>query len=189
MNQSLWIPYPSCPVGVQFDSVRERHSHQLLMRHDSDVLEMVQSIEGAGDEAWPDSPVFQQVEPCELGEGRQGIVAVGLGGTSHWSMAIDGDLAVGLKFDVACRVSESPSFLGSSYRMRQPINTINDSRVEWNSSVNSGGRVDLELLQGSLTVTENNRRLVILADPVATGFPATIRWGYRLFFVGNLASA
>ena len=160
-----------------------------MIRHDADVREIAQSIEGSGDDAWPDSPVFQQVEPCELGGGRQGIVAVGLGGTSHWSLAIDGDLAAGLKFDVACRVSESPKFLGSSYRMPLPMETVNDSRVEWDCQFVPGGRVALEVLQGKLAVSENHQRLMILADPVATGFPVTIRWAYRLFFVENLSSA
>lgn len=183
MNQSLWTTHQSWPVGVQFDPVLDRCNHRLLLRNGEDVSVIAESIEGLDHESWPCSPVLQQVEPCPLSDDRQGVVAVGLGGTSHWSMAVEGDCRDGLIFDVACRVSEQPTFLGSTYRSQHKIETKGDSFVELVFKPLAGRRIGFEVLQGRLKTSPDDGRLAVVADLAAESFPTTVRWRYRVFLV------
>jgi hypothetical protein len=75
----------------------------------------IESLEGKPDEAWPPSPPFQQLHVEDRPTGRV-VLLVGMAGRTHWSAAVE--VAADRRrilFDVAARVHEGPTRLGSEY--------------------------------------------------------------------------
>lgn len=78
----------------------------------------------ADDPRWPASPVLVELSRVAVprsaaaGEKSTAIVGVGLAGRSHFSASISPDpqTADAIRFEIACRLHESPGWLGSTYR-------------------------------------------------------------------------
>jgi hypothetical protein len=105
----------SGPVTVTFHWVGDRWAHEV----DIHGLGTWRSIEGpraGGDDRWPAAPVLVELAPLETPHGLT-ILGVGLAGRSHFSASIGP--AAGqhgrLRFEIACRIVESPVWLGSTY--------------------------------------------------------------------------
>ena len=80
---------------------------------------LAESVEGTadGDDArWPVSPPLVELSAIDL-QGGPAILAVGLAGRSHFSASVrpHPERADTLLFEIACRVKERPSWLGSTY--------------------------------------------------------------------------
>ncbi len=114
-------PAPRLAAGalcVEFEWTGDRWRHRVL--HAGAVL--LESVEGPlhpdGDPRWPASPVLTEVSQVDAG-GRMALVGVGLAGRSHFSASItaDRERPETLVFELACRIQEGPSWLGSTYRM------------------------------------------------------------------------
>ena len=79
----------------------------------------------ADDPRWPASPVLVELSRVAVphsaaaGDQAMAIVGVGLAGRSHFSASIapDAHTADAIRFEIACRLHESPGWLGSTYRM------------------------------------------------------------------------
>jgi hypothetical protein len=139
------------------------------------------------DPRWPASPPLVELTVVTASLGMS-LVGLGLAGSSHFSASVGPDPEDGesLRFELACRVVE-PGRLGSTYAAARasPLQS---------PGVTSG--VAIEPLPGSLLepvvtgtgcgevhagLTPSARNLLRIrpAGPPA-GFPATIRWGYRM---------
>ena len=76
----------------------------------------------ANDPRWPASPVLVELSRVSVprgdAAGGQAVVGVGLAGRSHFSASIapDPHVADAIRFEIACRLHESPGWLGSTYR-------------------------------------------------------------------------
>jgi hypothetical protein len=96
---------------------------------------------------------------------------VGKAGSSHWSAAIEADREVGvLRFDIACRLGDEPTFLGSSYsRADEP-----------KESALPQPRIDLAMINDGCrrAVEPDEDRLSIRVFSDLNGLPRTIRWKY-----------
>jgi hypothetical protein len=80
------------------------------------VLAELRSLEGTSHELWPPSPPLQSCSLQEIQPAQTAAFLVGMAGKSHWSASIEtipGQAEV--VFDVACRVSQIPDWLGSTY--------------------------------------------------------------------------
>lgn len=103
---------------MEFEWAGDRWRHRVLK---GDVV-LLESMEGplhpGGDPRWPASPVLTEVSEVDAG-GRKALVGVGLAGRSHFSASITADRGQPetLVFELACRIQEAPSWLGSTYRM------------------------------------------------------------------------
>jgi len=121
---SISLKVPSCQLEVRFEWIGDRFQHQVRQGDDS----LLVSIEGNADQAWPDSPPLQQLSHEHL-EGRDVVLGVGAAGKSHWSlcvMPIEGaDETPALRFEWACRTTESQPHLRSSYEGSSAKMTLN----------------------------------------------------------------
>jgi hypothetical protein len=152
-------------LRVVFTRQRDRVSHsvELFDKNTQSWLPILESIEGAADNAWPASPPLQQLHIEKRGDHAVALM-VGMAGAGHWSASIETLSENRIRFDLACRTGIVPSRLQSAYRIakseKQPL---------------------LKIEPHSLTVHQSNESELIfapqnLSDPV----PVTFRWGYDL---------
>ena len=149
---------------IEFALKGDRFASRLRAEGSDDFL--LESIEGVASETdnanWPQSSPLQEVVPQSDSDGEY-LAGIGRAGKSHWSVIIR-PLAdrLGFDFDFACRVKETPIWLGSSYRV------VSDYTVNFESE--------------NAEVIRNNKELRISpTDVTPASFPATIRWRYQLF--------
>jgi hypothetical protein len=102
---------------------------------------LLQSIEGSPTDDWPASPPLQSLSIESLVGNRRAALLVGMAGRSHWSASVEAapDKSE-LDFDLACRHSTLPNWLGSRYRRlsgQAPSVTIHgeDARVSQSGSI------------------------------------------------------
>lgn len=102
---------------VAFERMGDRWRHVVS----SEGAPILESVEGGlppdDDPRWPASPALTEVSSATAG-GRPVILGVGRAGRSHFSVSITVHPARPdtLLFDVACRIQEAPTWLGSTYR-------------------------------------------------------------------------
>jgi hypothetical protein len=91
-------------------------------------MPLLASLEGSQDDAWPPSPPLPSLNVQPAGSASPSVLLVGLAGSSYWSMSVEADQqrAV-LRFDVACRAREQPSWMGSRYRTMTCARLVPDS--------------------------------------------------------------
>ena len=103
-------------MTVRFSWCHDRWAHQIVLPDGTTW----QSFEGpaaqGGDPRWPASPVLVELSRLPDASGPA-VLGVGCAGRSHFSASVAP--APGhpdhLRFDIACRVTESPGWLGSTY--------------------------------------------------------------------------
>ncbi len=158
---------------VRFVRRGDRYAHVIEVRDGGGYAAILESVEGATDDAWPASPPLQDLHLEERGGAAQVALLVGRAARSHWSMSIEqkGDILV---FDAACRVGEQPGWLGTSYRLLQ---SPPDS-----SLANCGLGVALEAGQGvcDVRLEQALSKIVLSVQAPANDCSQTVRWSYRL---------
>lgn len=129
------------------------------------LLESVDAGPGAAAEnsmeaGWPPSPPLQQLLVEDRGAGGRVALLVGMAGRSHWSMSVEAAAGrAALRFDVACRLSVAPEWLGSVWRLATP--------AEREGSGNSLSRFELSASRRLLTAGFGEGELVVEAAEVA----------------------
>ena len=156
-------------LGVCFRWCEDRFVHEIT-RHlaDGESSKCLRSVEGDSQDAWPLSPPLQQIHYQEVSPGQRCIFAVGMAGTSHWSLVVEAvPQSRRLEFDVACRMSVVPTFLGSTYR---PANLEDPSlgpkiiAMPPQVDANQGAQISQ----------------VTTVLPMNVDFPVTARWKYSV---------
>lgn len=120
-----------------------------------------------------------------------GIVAVGLAGRSHWSLAIEAFSDHLLQ--VACRASTQPDGLASTYRVEPTLEVRHVAEHLLLVVPERDRRGDrpagiLRLTAGAQTelVWQPETHRVSLSPQMATSkFPATVVWAYEVAWVGR----
>lgn len=127
------------------------------------------------DPNWPSSPVL--VELAEI-SGPQGAAVVGVGkaGKSHFSASITAERDGGICFEIACRLTAPPGWLGSTYAAssdpRLTLTPVN--AVLQGAKASPNGRLPSGTLMQILPLT---------ADDASGGgleTASTIQWSYRV---------
>lgn len=144
---------------------------------------LLESCEGDGQAAWPASPPLQQVDTCRLADQRQGIVAVGMAGRSHWSLSVE-PLRTGLTFDVACRLVELPPSLQTTYRLHDRVEFVaqDEGGVLHFAHPTRGLQewpVRWDPVQTEVSWHPAVRELRFAARQWPTNLPGTVRWRYE----------
>lgn len=110
-------------LRLLFDWQDDRHRLQLIHELDtagtisSEVL--LTSVEGGAVHRWPASPPLQSLAFEERGE-QTVALAVGMAGGAHWSASIETlPEPLALRFDYACRSTEEPEFLGTTFALAE----------------------------------------------------------------------
>jgi len=157
----------------------DRYAQQIDYCHRGAAARLLTSREDDDRAVWPISPPLQQLTLEPRPRGPVALL-VGMAGTSHWSVSIEADNdPAQMTFDVACRVGQQPTFLGSTYDCEQPLRAAGEGRVilvdgvvlEW-LPVCAETATSAEPIQ----VAQHQIQIVAARHP-ATG---TLRWKYRL---------
>ncbi len=176
-DKLLTIETPGSKAGalrVEFPRIDDRYHHRVFLVRDGEPQLLLTSVEGTPEEYWPSSPPLQQLSIEDRGD-LQVALAVGMAGSSHWSMSVESSLTR-LTFDYACRCREEPEWLGTTYAIApgaRPLFQV----------------TPMSVTQQEATVTpdvaEQDDTLQITIPPV-TG---TAQWKYTIQFAeGQLAS-
>ena len=184
---TLQLSAPDCPpLDLVIYRAGDRFLQTIGQRSsgDGDHLQpIVRSLETA-DAAWPASPPLQQVDSCELSAGKLGVVAVGLAGRSHWSLAVveAGDR---WRFEAACRVTTPPDWLGSTYQV-EPDYDVESTDRQIEIRVADSGR--LRFIANAATRLQwdvDSRQIRCEPGVAATRLPATVIWTYEAIWLPN----
>ncbi len=159
-------------VRFEFVGGRFRQSLQLLAKGGHVIDRWTDEVASA-DEDWPASPPIQQLS-LELIHDRPTLLGVGQAGKSHWSISVEtalGELEPGvnaLRFDLACRARNKPTWLGSTY-CRDFLPNNEPSR--------------LRLVPGEKTAATNGSAqftAICTTEVADRSLPTTFRWSYRI---------
>ena len=158
-------------LRLVFDRRGDRWGHRVELLCEGTPIITLSSVEGAATDDWPPSPAFQNLDVQAIAGKGMTALLVGKAGSSHWSAAIEADPAVGaLHFDIACRLGNEPSLLGSVYAIV----------CEASNSKSCLPRITLpEIADGCRrTVDATGNRLAIRISSASGPLPRTVRWQY-----------
>lgn len=183
--QSRWLE-------VVFERRVDRFETRIHLVDGPTTSPLLQSVEDVG--PWPPSPPWQEVHVHSQSGGGHVLMLVGRAGKSHWSMSVTAESdRPALVFDVACRIRERPTFLGSRYQAASPLTHASqlpsgesdDARVQIleirpPNVVSATARLEADAALQTVLRAEDADYVVILPELLAKNLPATIRWKYRI---------
>ncbi len=174
------MSHDATQLAAEFNVDHDRVTHRILQSCDGETRAVLASYEGDPSLAWPPSPVVQQLDACRTAEGMESLVAVGMAGVSHWSLAVDVDANErAIVFDIACRLKAPADFLGSTYLVDAPMDQVDHSTVTIGARTNDAPiTVAIEALIGRVEINQSGQ-LVALPDSISDHLPTTVRWKYR----------
>lgn len=166
--------------GLRVTFVRhgDRIAHTVAAVDGDRFIPLLASDEGTDQDDWPHSPPFQELS-VEHRDGGNGVaLLVGMAGTSHWSLSVETNAEHRqLAFDVACRVKEPPSKLGSAYRaMVKPL--LSDGVVSMQDLATVVVDNAADFATHTLHASEGG--FIIEVDGSEAACPSTIRWRYTI---------
>ena len=137
----------------------------------------IASVESTSADVWPISPPLQQIHQQSFADGREVVFGVGMAGRGHWSASFT--LIPDLKcwiVELACRSSQEPDHLASTYQLSGSWDTDDGQAV-------TGNHLNRQLVlqpiaPGSLADLESNE-LVVRPSSLAIA-SATHQWAFRL---------
>lgn len=144
---------------------------------------LMESVEGTADDPWPPSPALQQLSVENRSQKRQVALMVGMAGQSHWSVSIENEPEERkLTFDVACRIAEMSTQLGTQYRTSSAITLLGEDHGLEVAVAGRSCQVILESTgRGESDVIKHKKGIIrIIATETLSEFPDTIRWKYSL---------
>ncbi len=181
-----------CGLRVTWQRDEDRYGHVIAYVTGARATACLTSELGRERDPWPASPPLQQCSVESATRGRQLGLAVGMAGKSHWSQSVEADpAALGLVFELACRVQQQPLWLGSSYCAAHPLQALSGASVRL--AVAAG--VDLilsgETLDGAAPVRleVSGTHVALTADWGRLPLPSTVRWRYRVALAARPARA
>jgi hypothetical protein len=180
-----------CGLRVDFLRQADRVAHRISLVADERPWPLLDSCEGSPLDTWPASPALQEVQcQAQPAAGRVAL-AVGMAGTSHWSLSVTAaEDPPALLFEVACRVRAQPSWLGSRYRA---ANTACWTQLPAAAECRLAGMACRIEPSGSqrpdeVRITAAGADVAIAVLERAGPLPSTVRWQYALVLVPGLDS-
>ncbi len=144
-----------------------------LYDRDVDRADLLALEIGSLDAAWPPSPPIQECQPHDSLPTT--LLATGMASKSYWATVFEAHhQPPRLVWDVACRVKNSPEFLGIHICIQPPVRAqiLNPTTAELR--IGSGEPVFLHAELAILTLKDQTLKV---EAPCPTGkLPATIRW-------------
>ncbi len=175
MSSDIPASLVSGPLQVVFQRHADRYAHQIICTAADGSQIVWASQEGTAEETWPSSPPLQTLHVETRLDGSQAIMLVGMAGRSHWSMSVEADEQHHqILFDVACRISEPPLWLGSSYQCLEVAALLPAARplTQLPFTACHGNQPENNL---ALQYEKSSNTLQIPAPPSLEKFPQTIR--------------
>ena len=168
-------------LRLTFSWIGDRYAQLVDYCGPTGTTPLLTSLEGNDQVVWPPSPPLQQLTFEERPRGPIALL-IGMAGTSHWSVSVEADTARGeIVFDVACRISQQPPFLGSTY-----LSTSTQAvAAAQGQTVSLAAGVILESLPvceevaeaaGAIEIADSQIKIAAVSPEVGE----TPRWKYRL---------
>lgn len=159
---------------LSFQRRADRYGHCIEVSRNGEFRGVLESHEGTPDDAWPLSPPLQELHWEQRGDVHVALL-VGRAGRSHWSLSVEA-AAEAIVFDAACRVSEPPQWLGSTYRLLQP---------PANASLSDCGGVSVTPMEGIPAARFDADSGILTLPAILDGAAGkrTFRWQYRVSLV------
>lgn len=133
---------------VRFTWQHDRWTHEILFPDGTAWRSLEGPVAPEGDPRWPASPVLVELSRLE-GPHGPALLGVGLAGRSHFSASIGPAPARAdrVLFEFACRVTEPPGWLGSTYaspagivRIEPAANAVRPpATIEWGYELGPAG--------------------------------------------------
>jgi hypothetical protein len=172
---------------LEFPRVADRWGHRLSLVSPAGELVLFRSQEGDDQASWPESPPLQCLSIEQRRKDHSVALLLGMAGGSHWSASIEPDPPRrSLVFELACRVSARPEFLGSHYMLGPEVRPAGEAIAGETQAAFLAGphrlKLTTEALPEGLTAsisTTDNRIAVRYTHPFHDG-RRTYRWMYRL---------
>jgi hypothetical protein len=158
-------------LRLVFDHRGDRWGHRIEFDRNGEWVVAFSSIEGTATDDWPPSPALQHIHLQTFSLSGPTALLVGKAGASHWSAAIEADREAGvLRFDIACRLSSGPKYLGSTY-------SIIKDRTE---SAPRRPRIEVAMINDAclraIQASETEMSVCVTSESLPE--PRTIRWKY-----------
>ncbi|MEX2113632.1 MAG: hypothetical protein WD845_10630 [Pirellulales bacterium] len=182
-------------LRLRFQWQDDRFAHAISLVDAAHAGELLRSVEGVADEAWPAGPPLQSLHLEQQPGGRHVALLLGMAGKSHWSVAVElfPDRSC-LRWDVACRVRGGAyGKLGSRYLAAAKVHLIDEGRALICGSEPRGGLI-VRLDAAEPWSSESSQRLLASdsdhVEIVAESRPAsdsatTVRWSYVIEPAGS----
>jgi len=158
-------------LRLMFDRRGDRWGHQIEVNPDGAWVAALSSIEGSPADDWPPSPAFQHIHLQTFSINGPTALLVGKAGASHWSAAIEADREAGvLRFDIACRLSSGPKYLGSTYSIIKDRNESAPRRL----------RIEVAMINDAClrAIQASETEMAVCVTSESLPEPRTIRWKY-----------
>jgi hypothetical protein len=173
-------------IRAIFQREDQRWTHQVELMNDSGEHDLImRSLEGAADDAWPPSPVIQELEVPVKDGVIAGVMGLGMSGPVHWSLSCytaPHPVAKwsGLKsliFEAACRVQGAFERVGTCYHVVPEISATEiDQGImyrcragQWYTTANAG------------VIANMNQTLRIdVFDEELEPSARTVQWAYAI---------
>lgn len=185
-------------IRVVFDWRGDRYGHAIFGVFKSEMVHLLNSVEGDEHAPWPPSPPLQQFQRHEHPPSAAALLLTGMAGRSHWSASLttESDMRwARTQFEIACRYRERPNWLGVTYRVAEGIavaqNPERGSVIL--STVSNGLQYELHALPipvsiatewiptSSVTWSGNSLQIAAVQTPHMSTDSNT-RWAYSLDF-------
>ena len=166
-------------LRLTFSWTGDRYAQQVDYCGPTGTTLLLTSLEGNDQAVWPPSPPLQQLTFEERPRGPIALL-IGMAGTSHWSVSVETDTArAEIVFDLACRMSQQPRFLGSSYLSTQAVAAAQGQPVSLAAGVILESLPVCEEVAnatGAIEIADSEIKIAAVSPEVG----GTPRWKYRL---------
>ena len=166
-------------LRLTFSWIGDRYAQQVDYCGPTGTTPLLTSLEGNDQVVWPPSPPLQQLTFEERPRGPIALL-IGMAGTSHWSVSVEADTARGeIVFDVACRISQQPLFLGTTYLSTQTVAAAQGKNVSLAAGVTLESLPVCEEVAdatGAIEIADSQIKIAAVSPEVGE----TPRWKYRL---------
>ncbi|MFN0020783.1 MAG: hypothetical protein ACKVP0_21195 [Pirellulaceae bacterium] len=161
-----------------FEQIADRVAHRVeVLNSTGEKLAEFRSVEGTSADEWPASPALQSCSFQEIRPGQTAAFLVGMSGKSHWSASIEAISGRGaLDFDFACRVSQEPQWLGTTYAI-DPLSPWSGTQFQLGPT---GMALELAHASDKCVCEVSGKSLRFSCVQKAEKYPATIRWRYGI---------
>ena len=184
----ITISHAGYRLRVDFLWRTDRYVQTVVLIDDADPdkreLPIMASVEGDSEQVWPSSPPLQDLSFHKLPTGHLAVLAVGMAGNSHWSLAWEPAVDLpGLVSDVACRIKQSPGYLASTWKLADGVSMPRAGELHIETT-HVGLRIDTHPNDEFAANSEHvNGELCLFPSQTGTSLPRTVRWRYRFSIV------
>jgi len=187
MRQCLDVLRGGNGFRIVFERQQDRYAHSIEAVRGDRKQVLLRSYESDAQSAWPASPPLQQLTFERRPDGSMIALAIGMAGSSHWSLSVETDIEqLASELDVACRCVRQPEYLGSQYevagsgladaRVLDITSSLGQLRIlpVAHGAAEPIGALEWDAEQRLLKITPADSQLL------CAGRVWTVRWRYRV---------